>query len=290
MAERQRPESVRLQVAGAQPQDVGKATARLTRGALQTLGMHEGDVIEIIGKRATAAIALPPYPEDEGLSVIRMDGLQRANAAVGMGDYAEVRRAEVRPARRVVLAPAPKNLRLTGSGEALRRTLYQRPLVAGGVTSTSVYRRTPTIERGPSPELPLRQPGGHLVAPLGTPLIVGPAVLTTLLTLTRSQGYALTLLAFSCNLVLVWVALRWASAVVRAIGAAGAQALAKVFGLLLAAIGVTLIRRGLELTLRGARSNGAKDNGPCLRRHLKRTTSTPQRCDGHWLAAISISG
>lgn len=100
------------------------------------------------------------------------------------------------------------------------------------------------------PELPLRQPGGHLgVVPLGTPLIVGPAVLTTLLTLARSQGYALTLLAFSFNLVLVWVALRWASAVVRAIGVGGAQALAKVFGLLLAAIGVTLIRRGLELVL-----------------------------------------
>lgn len=59
----------------------------------------------------------------------------------------------------------------------------------------------------------------------------------------------MTLLAFSFNLVLVWVALRWASAVVRAIGVGGAQALAKVFGLLLAAIGVTLIRRGLELVL-----------------------------------------
>ena len=103
------------------------------------------------------------------------------------------------------------------------------------------------------PELPLRQPGGHLgVVPLGTPLIVGPAVLTTLLTLVSSHGYALTLLAFGLNLVLVWVALRCASTVVRAISEAGTQAMAKVFGLLLAAIGVTLVRRGLELTLWGA--------------------------------------
>jgi multiple antibiotic resistance protein len=101
------------------------------------------------------------------------------------------------------------------------------------------------------PELPLRDPGKHLgVVPLGTPLIVGPAVLTTLLTLARSHGYALTLLALTLNLVLVWVALRWASVVVRVIGEAGAQAMAKVFGLLLAAIGVMLIRHGLELTLR----------------------------------------
>jgi hypothetical protein len=156
-----------LQVAGAQPQDVGKATAQLTRSAFQELGMHEGDVIEIIGKRTTAAIALPPYSEDEGLNVIRLNGLQRVNAAVGMGDYVEVRRAEARPARRVVLAPAQKNLRLSGSGEALRRTLYQRPLVAGDVISTSVYCRTPTVERGfvPGKSLPLVLRAARLWAP-----------------------------------------------------------------------------------------------------------------------------
>jgi multiple antibiotic resistance protein len=100
------------------------------------------------------------------------------------------------------------------------------------------------------PELPLRQPGVHLgVVPLGTPLIAGPAVLTTLLTLARSHGYLLALLAFGVNLVLVWVALRWASLIVRVIGEAGARAVAKVFALLLAAIGVTLVRRGVELAL-----------------------------------------
>jgi len=131
MAERSPSQGVRLQVAGAQSSDVGKSTARLNRNALQTLGIREGEIIEIVGKRTTAAIALPPYPVDEGLNVIRLDGLQRANAGVSMGDYVEVRRAEARPARRIVLAPAQKNLRLSGSGEALRRTLYQRPLVAG---------------------------------------------------------------------------------------------------------------------------------------------------------------
>jgi multiple antibiotic resistance protein len=103
------------------------------------------------------------------------------------------------------------------------------------------------------PELPLRQPGVHLgVVPLGTPLIAGPAVLTTLLTLARSQGYLLALLAFGVNLVLVWAALRWASLIVRAIGEAGARAVAKVFELMLAAIGVTLVRRGVELALQEA--------------------------------------
>ncbi|HEY8505980.1 MAG TPA: CDC48 family AAA ATPase [Gemmataceae bacterium] len=142
----------RLQVAGARPQDVGKSIARLPLKAMQALGLREGDVVEITGKRVTAAFALQPYPEDEGLDVIRLDGLQRANADVGMGDTVEVRKAEVKPARRVVLAPAQKNLRLAGSGEALRRTLLGRPLVAGDVISTSVYHRTPGTERSPFPE------------------------------------------------------------------------------------------------------------------------------------------
>ncbi len=148
MAERE-PKVVQLQVAGAPMQDVGKSIARINRDAAGRLGLRGGDIIEIKGKRTTAAIALPPYPEDEGLNVIRLDGLQRANAGAGMGDTVEVRRADVKPARRVVLAPAHPNLRLQGSGEALRKTLFQRPLVAGDVVSTSVYHRPPAALGGP---------------------------------------------------------------------------------------------------------------------------------------------
>ncbi|HUH13669.1 MAG TPA: AAA family ATPase, partial [Longimicrobiales bacterium] len=133
-------QGVRLQVAGAKPQDVGKGVARIGTRAMAELGIREGDVIEIVGKRSTAAIALPPYAEDEGLDVVRLDGLQRANTDAGMGDHVDVRRGESRPARKVTLAPAQKNLRLQGSPELLRRTLFQRPLVAGDVVSTAVYR------------------------------------------------------------------------------------------------------------------------------------------------------
>jgi transitional endoplasmic reticulum ATPase len=131
----------KLQVAGAKPQDVGTGTARLSRKSLQNLGLREGDVIEITGKRPTAALALPPYAEDEGLDVIRLDGLQRGNAGVSIGDHVTVKTADTRPARRIQLAPAQKNLRLVGSGEMLRRTLFQRPLVAGDIISTSIYQR-----------------------------------------------------------------------------------------------------------------------------------------------------
>jgi transitional endoplasmic reticulum ATPase len=120
---------------------VGTGTARFSRKALMAVGLREGDVVEIVGQRATAAISLPPYPEDEGMDVVRLDGLQRANAGVSIGDHLTARRATVRPARRVQLAPAQKNLRLVGSGDMLRRTLFQRPLVAGDIISTSIYQR-----------------------------------------------------------------------------------------------------------------------------------------------------
>jgi transitional endoplasmic reticulum ATPase len=141
MAEQTQTQTSRLQVAGAKPQDVGTGTARISRKTFQALNLREGQVIEIAGKRNTAAIVLPPYPEDEGLDVIRLDGLQRGNAGVSIGDYVDAKRAEVKPAKRIQLAPAQKNLRLVGSGEMLRRTLFQRPLVSGDIISTSIYQR-----------------------------------------------------------------------------------------------------------------------------------------------------
>jgi len=101
------------------------------------------------------------------------------------------------------------------------------------------------------PELPLRQPGGRPgVVPLGIPMIVGPAVLTTLLTLARTHGSPLTLLAFALNVIIVWAALRWASLIGRVLGDAGCRAITKVFSLLLAAIGITFVRRGVMAALR----------------------------------------
>ena len=86
--------------------------------------------------------------------------------------------------------------------------------------------------------------------PLGTPMIAGPAVLTTLLTVARTHGYALTLAAFALNLLLVWAALRWAAVIGRLLGEAGAQAVTKVFSLILAAIAVTFVRSGVLIALR----------------------------------------
>ena len=129
--------TARLQVAAARQEESGHGIARLPKSAMADLGVTEGDVIEIEGKRITAARAVLAYPEDEGLQVIRLDGLQRANADVGSGEHVTLRRAESRPAQRVVFAPAQKDMRLQGTGQALKRNFFQRPLVAGDLVATA---------------------------------------------------------------------------------------------------------------------------------------------------------
>ena len=97
-----------------------------------------------------------------------------------------------------------------------------------------------------NPSKVVRRPlPGLGVVPLGTPLIVGPAVLATLLILVQSHGYPITLLAFAVNMALAFVVLRYAGALERLIGEAGSRAIGRVASLFLAAFGVSLVRRGL---------------------------------------------
>jgi transitional endoplasmic reticulum ATPase len=137
----ERTTTARLQVANLPPMEGSRGFARLPMPAIQSLGIDEGDVIEIVGKRTTTARALRPYNEDAGLDIIRLDGLQRSNARVGSGDFVEIRAAKSKPATRVVLAPAQDNIRLQGSATALKRSFAGRPLVEGDVVATTGHQR-----------------------------------------------------------------------------------------------------------------------------------------------------
>ena len=141
-------ETRKIQVANARPEDSGRSIAHLPRAYMAAIGVGEGDVIEIIGKKTTPARAVGPYPDDEGLEIVRLDGLQRANAGVGAGDFVEVRKAESSPATRVVFAPAQQNLRLQGSTNALKRTFFNRPLCQGDIVATAGHQRVSNMPPG----------------------------------------------------------------------------------------------------------------------------------------------
>ncbi len=85
--------------------------------------------------------------------------------------------------------------------------------------------------------------------PLGTPLIAGPAVLTSLIILIPLYGYRLTLSALAVNLLLLALALSQSRRLVRWFGDNGLRATSQVISLFLAAIAVSMIRRGVQ-TLR----------------------------------------
>src|SRR4028118_2201844 len=136
-----RAKTRKVQVANLPPADSGRGLARLPARLMKDLGLKDGDVVDVVGRRSGPAIALRPYGEDEGIDIVRIDGLQRANAGVGSGDYVEIRNAASKQATRIVLAPAQDNLRLHGSAEALRRSFAGRPLTEGDVVATTGHQR-----------------------------------------------------------------------------------------------------------------------------------------------------
>lgn len=84
------------------------------------------------------------------------------------------------------------------------------------------------------------------VVPLGMPLIAGPALLTALLLLVDTVGILYTVLALLINLLLVGFAFRYADHFTRWMGPQGLKGVSKLISLLLAAIAVSLIRRGWQ--------------------------------------------
>lgn len=83
------------------------------------------------------------------------------------------------------------------------------------------------------------------VFPLGTPLITGPAVLTTTLMMLDTFGMPATFISLVANMLFVWVTLSKADVIMKVLGSSGTRAFSKIMYILLAAIGVMMIRRGI---------------------------------------------
>jgi multiple antibiotic resistance protein len=86
------------------------------------------------------------------------------------------------------------------------------------------------------------------VVPIGTPLLAGPATITTLLLLTSQLPLNIVLAAFVANVVVAWLICLGSYRILRVMGHGGLKAVSRVFSLLLAAIAVSMILRGLALS------------------------------------------
>ena len=126
---------VQLRVLDARQRDVARGIARIDQMTMQKLGVSAGDVIEIIGKRSTSAIAWPAYSEDQGRGIIRIDGFVRKNAGVSINEYVIVRKAKVRNATSITLAPV--DMRLSVDEDFInfvKNRLMERTFVEGDTT------------------------------------------------------------------------------------------------------------------------------------------------------------
>jgi transitional endoplasmic reticulum ATPase len=99
-------ESIILRVARAHHQsEVGLGRARIDAKTRKDLAVEVGDIIEIVGKRSTAAKVFRAAQEDESKGIIRIDGMIRSNAVVSIGEKVTVKKAESLPATRITVAP-----------------------------------------------------------------------------------------------------------------------------------------------------------------------------------------
>jgi multiple antibiotic resistance protein len=102
------------------------------------------------------------------------------------------------------------------------------------------------------PDSKQRSPEASIgIVPIGIPLIIGPAALTTILILVDSFGSIVTIVSLLANLLLVWLVFRYSDIVMKLLGEGGAKAFAKVAALFMTAIAVMMIRVGLTGMLKG---------------------------------------
>jgi transitional endoplasmic reticulum ATPase len=125
--------SVQLKVAEAKQQrDVGRSIARMDSETMKTLGVTVGDVVEVVGKKPTAAKAWPAYPEDQGLGLLRIDGFIRKNCNVSINEFVQVKKAEAEYAISIKLAPV--DIRISVDNDFIRFVkdrLIDRPATRG---------------------------------------------------------------------------------------------------------------------------------------------------------------
>jgi len=124
---------VQLKVVEALQDDAYKGIARIDSEVMRELEIRRGDVVIIKGNRDTVAIADRAYPADVGEGIIRIDGILRKNAKTGIGDIVSIHKADVKEAKKIMIAPAQKGIMVQADSESLRRGLLGRAVLKGDI-------------------------------------------------------------------------------------------------------------------------------------------------------------
>jgi len=129
---------MKLKVAEAFSQaDVGRSIARIDPACMEKLDLHDGDIIEIEGKKLTAT-RVASSQSDIGLGIIRIDGYIRKNSGTSIGEEVIVRHANYKEAKKVILAPVEQQIMVRGD---VRSAFLGRVLIKGDMIITGVRQQ-----------------------------------------------------------------------------------------------------------------------------------------------------
>jgi len=174
MVSEQKPTIVKLKVMEALQEEAYKGIVRIDSQTMRDIGVRPGDIVEIDGTRKTVGIVDRAYPTDVGQAVIRMDGILRRNAKTSLGEYVKVKRAEVKEAKSITIAPAQRGFTVQADPIYFKRGLLGRALVKGDqVVLGGTRRRRRAMEGTPFEDIfDLFEPDLGLFAFTGLKFIV----------------------------------------------------------------------------------------------------------------------
>ncbi len=129
---------IKLRVAESLQDDVDKGIARIDFEIMRELDIKRGDVISIKGGRETIAIADKAYPADVGEGIIRIDGIIRKNARTGVSENIIVKKANIKEAKKIVIAPAQRGIMIQGN---IKPGLLGRAVVKGDIVVLGGVKR-----------------------------------------------------------------------------------------------------------------------------------------------------
>src|SRR3989344_4943026 len=123
----------KLKVMEALQEEAYKGIVRVDSETMKQLEVHPGDVVEIEGNRTTVGIVDRAYPTDVGQNIIRMDGILRRNAKTSIGENVKVRKADIKEAKSITIAPAQKGVMVRADSYLFKKALLGRTAIIGDI-------------------------------------------------------------------------------------------------------------------------------------------------------------
>ena len=124
---------MKLRVVEALQDDAYKGIARVDANLMKKMKLQRGDIISIKGSRETFVVVDRGYPSDTGENIIRIDGITRKNAKTGIGEQVTIKKAELKEAKKITIAPSQKGImiQIQGDPEGLKQRLIGMGLAKG---------------------------------------------------------------------------------------------------------------------------------------------------------------